>query len=305
MAVKYLRAVILFVGLARGKASRQDTFDEVKNRLKFAFRGLMFLPYTLKWLNFIGKNPMLCTFIERRPRVASKLHRPYMLNSLGVSKRLQLLVQHYNFQCEQMPLALSTALLADEYVVLAKLLGKNDKPYSIILTQRHSFEKEGELSLRVIDEACNNLATLSFSFYEANDVAAVLIGGLQGPPQSRDHTLIKEATKACHGLFPKKLVVEALLDLARQLGIDAVHAVAKEAHIYNHWRYRREFHADYNQFWVELGAEKLNNQLYKLPSAVYHKPLAEVESKKRSEYARRYALLAEISVQMAQTVTAS
>ncbi len=305
MTANYLRAIVLFAGLASGKVSRQDTFDELKNRLKFAFRGLLILPYTLEWLIFLGQNPMLRTFIERRPRIASKLQRPYMLQNMGVGQRLKLLEQHYAFQCTRMPAALCRALLADEDVVLAKLPGKHDRFYSIILTQRHNFEKEGELSLRVTDAACNNLATLTFSFHETGNEMTILIGGLQGPPQSRDHSLIKEATKACHGLFPKKLGIEALLELARQLGIHAVHAVAKEAHIYNHWRYRREFQADYNQFWIALGAEKTSHSFYKLPNPIYHKPLAEVESKKRSEYAKRYALLAEMSAQMAQAVPAS
>lgn len=296
------RATRLFMHLTSGAFSRLDTFDETKNRLKFAARGLMTLPYTLRWLDFIAADAQRLEFVRRRPRIASKLHRPYLMQSMGTARRLAVLIDHYTLQQQRFPAALHARLLADEDVLLATLAGKNDKTYRVILTQKHSFEKEGELSLRMVDAADNALAVTTFSFYMHDRQPALLIGGLQGPRQSRDHAIIKEATKSCHGLFPKKLVVEALMELARRLGIKQIHAVSKEAHIYNHWRYRKDFQADYNTFWQELGAEPLNSSVYTLPEHIYHKPIEEVESKKRAEYTRRYALLADLREQIGTTL---
>lgn len=301
--MNYPRATRLFAQLTSGAFSRLDTFDETKNRLKFAARGLMTLPYTLRWLDFIADEPQRLEFVRRRPRIASKLHRPYLMQSMGTGRRLTVLIDHYTLQQQLFTAPIHARLLADEDIQLALLTGKNDKTYSVVLTQKHSFEKEGELSLRMVDAANNTLAVTTFSLYRHNGQPTLLIGGLQGPRQSRDHAIIKEATKACHGLFPKKLVVEAVMELARRIGIGNVQAVSKEAHIYNHWRYRKDFQADYNTFWQELGATQVDASVYALPEHIHHKPIEEVESKKRAEYTRRYALLADLREQIGGTLT--
>jgi hypothetical protein len=66
-----------------------------------------------------------------------------------------------------------------------------------------------------------------------------LIGGLQGPRKEFGHECIRTATKACHGLFPKRLVLEALTVIAREMGCQQVLAVCKDSHIYSSWRYRK------------------------------------------------------------------
>jgi uncharacterized protein VirK/YbjX len=42
----------------------------------------------------------------------------------------------------------------------------------------------------------------------------LVIGGLQGPRRSVSRDVIKQATRACHGLFPKRVLMEVLFQLA-------------------------------------------------------------------------------------------
>jgi hypothetical protein len=113
---------------------------------------------------------------------------------------------------------------------------------------------------------------------------------LQGPRKEFGHECIRTATKACHGLFPKRLVLEALTVIAREMGCQQVLAVCKDSHIYSSWRYRKEFQADYDSFWLDIGAEKINTEYFRIPFPIPRKPMEEIASKKRSEYNRRYAL---------------
>ncbi|MBM6691467.1 DUF535 family protein, partial [Fusobacterium mortiferum] len=76
------------------------------------------------------------------------------------------------------------------------------------------------------------------------------IGGLQGAKAWVEHDQIQLATKACHGLFPKRLLLEAVCLLAQHFGVSQILAVSNETHIYRSWRYAKKkkdkLHADYD-----------------------------------------------------------
>ncbi|WP_163367113.1 DUF535 family protein, partial [Escherichia coli] len=55
-----------------------------------------------------------------------------------------------------------------------------------------------------------------------------------------------------------------------------------------------QLHADYDQFWLSMGAKPLDSGYFLLPARIARKPLEEVASKKRAEYRRRYQLLDEL-----------
>lgn len=54
------------------------------------------------------------------------------------------------------------------------------------------------------------------------------------------HEHIQLATKACHGLFPKRLLVEAVMTLAGAFPVEQILAVSNATHIYRSWRYRKK-----------------------------------------------------------------
>lgn len=66
----------------------------------------------------------------------------------------------------------------------------------------------------------------------------MFIGGLQGAKWEIPHQEIQNATKACHGLFPKRLVMEAACLFAQRLQVEQIIAVSNETHIYRSLRYR-------------------------------------------------------------------
>lgn len=284
-------SLALFFHLASGRLSDEDGFNQFKHRAKFALRTLLTLPWSGPWLSTLAGDPRLQETLRRYPRLACKLHRPYLHRGLSLAERLQALRDHYQLLAQRLPAPLLEALYRNDDVTLATVSGRNGEAYPLLLKLRHGFDKEGELSLRMVDADGVALATLTFTLTMQANGPALIVGGLQGPRKRHGQEGIKTATRACHGLFPKRLVMDALLRLANSLDMAQVLAVGKDKHIYGSLRYRRDFPADYDAFWETLGATPSACGLHHLPTRIPRKGMEEIASKKRAEYQRRYALL--------------
>lgn len=291
----------LFWRLTTGRFSTRDGFDELKNRLKFAGRGVLTLPSTLRWLDTLAGQEPLYEYLRQSPRLASKLHRPYLYRALDSKGKVEALSAHYLHVVRSFPPAVRDVLLSPASLTLATLEGRDELRFRCTLTHNHTFTKEGELSLQFIDPHDLVLATLTFTICQHGGQTAIVVGGLQGPAKEykqQGNESIRIATKACHGLFPKRLVLEALVSVARHIGCRQILGVCKDAHIYSSWRYRRDFQADYDSFWESLGAERIDRHFFLVPFPIPRKAMEEIASKKRSEYTRRYALLDSLEQQI-------
>lgn len=296
------RPLQLFCQLASGRFSRLDYLDERKNRIKFVLRSLLTPRGTLAWLSFISQRPRLLDYLRQAPRIALKLHRPYQHCALDTQGKLASLKSHYAAVLT-LPEQAREALLSRQNLTLASVEGKDETRFGCRMGHNHYFDKEGELVLQWLEGEDTPLATLTFTVCEQDDKTVIVIGGLQGPHKDYGAEGIKTATKACHGLFPKRLVVEALMVVAEAFKAVEVRAVCKDQHIYSSWRYNRDFQADYDSFWESLGSERADSVFFRLPFPIPRKPMEDIASKKRSEYNRRYALLDDLAAQIRQTLS--
>jgi hypothetical protein len=57
---------------------------------------------------------------------------------------------------------------------------------------------------------------------------------------------------------------------------------------------KEKLHADYNSFWLSVGGEPCIEGHFNLPTRIARKPIDDIASKKRAEYRRCYALLAQL-----------
>lgn len=95
--------------------------------------------------------------------------------------------------------------------------------------------------------------------------------------------------------------MEAACLFAQRLQVEQIIAVSNETHIYRSLRYRDKegkIHADYNAFWESVGGVCDAERHYRLPAQIARKEIAEIASKKRAEYRRRYEMLDAIQPQM-------
>lgn len=185
--------------------------------------------------------------------------------------------------------------LSREGVTLLTLTGKDEQQFTLRLCADAFLDKEGEATLAFCDAQQTVLAEITFTLCQIKGTSTLFIGGLQGAKAVVPHEAIQSATKACHGLFPKRLLVEAAMTLGSAIAVEQIIAVSNSTHIYRSWRYRKKKEgkllADYDGFWLSLGAERADDGNFTLPLVMARKPMEEIASKKRAEYRRRFALL--------------
>ncbi|CCK10230.1 Virulence factor VirK [Cronobacter sakazakii 680] len=258
---------------------------------------------TRRWLSVLARQPMLDALLHAQPGLPCRLHRPWL--SVNVSRKAALAALEYHYQHIErlLPDTLMQGHLTRQGSTLATLSGKNDAQYRLDLAAIADLDKEGETTVIFRDANGVVLAEMTFTLCEVDGQSALFIGGLQGAKAWVEHDQIQLATKACHGLFPKRLLLEAVCLLAQHFGVSQILAVSNETHIYRSWRYAKKkkdkLHADYDSFWESLGGEKDARGLYHMPLQITRKSLEEIASKKRAEYRRRYELLESMTAQIA------
>lgn len=292
----------LFRHLASGMLIPGLAWQNPAYRRKFVLRSLATPFATAKWMSILVRQPCLLQLLNAQPGLPCRLHRPWLSVNISRQTAIDALRWHYQSLMQQLPASVLNGYLSRHGVELATLNGKNDQPYSLRLRADAMLDKEGEATLVFCDAEQTVLAELTFTLCPVEGKNTLYIGGLQGAKAHVDHQLIQSATKACHGLFPKRLLVEAAMAMGEKLGVEQILAVSNHTHIYRNWRYRQKkqdkVHADYDGFWLSLGGEPTARGDYQMPLAMPRKPMEEIASKKRAEYRRRYELLDSLLTQV-------
>ncbi|WP_232100122.1 VirK/YbjX family protein [Lonsdalea populi] len=275
-------------------------------KAKFLLRSLM-LPFpTYYFLGGICAMPCMQRLIKRHPCLPTKIHRPYLHVGLNATERAKAICHHYTFVESLSSQRLHDAFLSESPCRLAEFYGKEGEKFAIV-SSVWRYDKEGETTLQIGMEE-TPLLSLSFSIVNIMGQPAIVIGGLQGKGKQTTRDRIKQATKACHGLFPKRLLVESLLMLANFAGIRRVLAVGDSSHVYQSQRYHRSkkkvLLCSYDAFWTSLDAVPTHDSLYRLPLHIARKPLDELPSNKRAQYKRRYQLIDNLHTQLANNLSA-
>lgn len=285
----------LFQSLASGELTPGLAWQNPSYRRKFMLRSLAAPFSTARLLASLAKQPRLMQMLKVQPGLPCRLHRPWLSVDMSRQKALEALNWHYQTMSNALPATLMNGYLSKQGVTLLTLTGKDEQQFTIRLCADAFLDKEGEATLAFCDHQNTVLAEMTFTLCQHEGKTTLFIGGLQGAKSFVPHELIQGATKACHGLFPKRLLVEAAMTLGTAFPVEQILAVSNATHIYRSWRYRKKKEgkllADYDSFWLSLGGEAQKSGYFQLPLAMARKPMEEIASKKRSEYRRRYELL--------------
>jgi len=284
----------LFQHLVSGALTPGLAWQNPAYRRKFMLRSLLTPLSTAKWMTTLARQPRLLQLLYAQPGLPCRLHRPWLSVNTDRQTAIAALDWHYQRLTQQLPAAVLNGYLSRQGAELAQLTGKDGQVYRIRLRAEAMQDKEGEATLIFCDPQQTVLAELTFTLCHYQGRNTLYIGGLQGAKAHVNHQRIQEATKACHGLFPKRLLVEAAMALGTQLAVQHIVAVSNSTHIYKSLRYRKKkqgkLHADYDSFWLSLGGGHDANGNFALPLTLPRKLMEEIASKKRAEYRRRYAL---------------
>jgi len=285
----------LFVSLVKGEWQPGQSWTHARYRRKFMLRSLVMPFSTARLLNTLVTQPELSTLLTAQPGLPCRIHRPYLAAHLSRKEALNAICFHYKKMSETVPEVILNAHFTEQGFCLAELQGKNDEPYFIYASAVDMQGKEGEVTLNLRNQQQVVLAKITFTFCQYDGKNTLFVGGIQGAKASTPHEAIQTATKGCHGLFPKRVLLETLCTLAKNFAVQQIIAVGNDTHVYRSWRYDKKkkavMRADYDSFWLSMGATLRPDNLFQLPEAIERKPLEEIASRKRAEYRRRYALL--------------
>lgn len=289
---KNITAFSLFWQLFTGKLQPNEFWYEKNYRLKFLSR-MIIAPRTICWLRKLVNYRYFSIYFEGQPNITCKLQRSYLIQGFSQKEKYNALLTHYGLM-EQQKKELVELFYRNKSTQIMQLSGKNESPFFLHSFSYDDYKREGETSFNLSSPEMG-LATITFCFINYNGKRSLFIGGLQGYKDEHDpeaaRNAISKATKELYGLFPKKVLLQALYAVATHVKAEQIVAVSNQTHFYNNWRYNRVIHASYDEFWEMNSGVRDKKNNYILPIYPKQKSLEEIASKKRSEYRKRYELL--------------
>lgn len=243
------------------------------------------------WLRAAASCALLQRVVAARPLILEKPFRPLGAHGMRFGERARLVLDHYAVMHETLPVSVSDRIYLSEGLQWLFAEGR----YALRLADAGPNPKEGELAFYWIDtETGARLTQLSFYLRRGAHGPEIYIGGLQGTMHEDSREWIRAATKACEGLRPKDVVMEALLALAGRVGARRIVAVSRDNHVGRQRHTPREIQCDYEGFWVEYHGVQLPDRNVEVPVRQPERDIAEVPSKKRSAWRRKQAMAAAI-----------
>ncbi|KDP85130.1 hypothetical protein CF70_015690 [Cupriavidus sp. SK-3] len=238
------------------------------------------------WLQAVGSCALMQRVALARPALLERPYRPLGAYGLRFRERMRIVLEHYRILNTLVPLALNERI----YLGGGLECSVGEGRYALHLADSGPNPKEGELAFYWRDTATGVcLSQLSFYLVQGNTGPEIFVGGLQGPMGENSRDLIREATKACEGLRPKDVVMEALLAFAAALDVQRIVGVCRNNHVGRQRHTPREIHCDYEGFWMESGGEPLACGNVAMPVCQPRRDVMELPSKKRSAYRRKLA----------------
>lgn len=292
-----LSVTSLFVKLITDPGCRRGKWQNGHFRWRFYLRSMLYPLTTFRYLRALCALEDAGQLLDVQPALPAKPHRPYLYRGSRVCARARAVLEHYHF-VQGLPENVRRCLLVFRETPLARLEGKGGGVADILCTPC-GFDREGELML-ILRFNGTDVTRLSFSFIRWQGDYVLFVGGLQGPARGESGPeIIRQATRACYGLFPRRVLCEALTVIARVCGLDTVVAVSEENHVFRQLRYfyqkRGRFVARYSECWKSVGGVRQETGVYVLPVPLARKAVGDVCARKRAEYRRRNALLDSIA----------
>lgn len=278
------RALIVTAGMLR----RSSGLASLATMAKYLVRALATWPTATHWARTILANACLRRLARCEPHLLFRMQRPYLRAGLPRDTALRWLREHFEWLSRNWSPAQIRAWRGEGPLRSARLGAGRLARYAIELRLAGArYCKEGELAL-VLTLDDEPLMTAVFTVHGHGAITVLDIGCLQGAPSASES--IRQATRDLAGLRPKQAVLLAVRAFAVRYGIDAIVGVPNDAHVsLARRRTRGRVNTDYDRFWQEMGGVRLSND-YWLTAMPSRRSPADIDSRKRAKYRRRYAL---------------
>lgn len=266
----------------------------LNGQIEFLSLSMLHYMASNKIFNFFGQ-PAFSQFAATYPMLQRKILHRYLHCGMSADKKANAIINHYTFINKYFTNEAIQSMYFGGSIRLLELTIASEL-YTLEMGYSDAFYREGELTLMLIDAEKRRIYSIAFSFLKDKDQNYILIGGMQGPQQTDVSSLqlIKTMTKEMHGLRPRNFMIFVLRTIAVSLGIEKIAAITTDNHISKCHRvaFKRfdPFQADYNGYFEEEGGIR-KGRFFILQSEQKRKSIDLIESKKRSLYKKRYAMM--------------
>jgi hypothetical protein len=304
--ISFLSVAVHSWRLASQAFADERKYYKIKQQCKSFFYALLNPRFASGWFDFL-KSPDFLIVSTHRPRLYFKPFRVYMSIRWTKKHKIKVILDTYRFIMSKGEAFMQVITNRESVEIVSFKLNDNIDSF-LTLGFDNKYRKEGELVFSFkCDELGGVIASAAFSFEEMEGGRWVCrIGCIQGHTKNVAYSS-KAAQKLLHGLRPKSLIVFTVQEFSRQLGLSAVYGAgdAIQAYRRKHAIHIPLLHAikfDYNAFWIESGGEPDSDGWYELPLTPVRKDIHEIKTNKRALYLRRYLLLDDLSLKIADAV---
>lgn len=269
------------------------TLQNLKKRLGMLLHGCRDRERLRDWYALQAGDGALARAIAVQPEMNGILFWPYIHKDWPRARRLEVVARHYEFLQRQ------PCVLADAIRRPVELLAL-DAPVPglrLVLDRPRWFMREGELVLNIFHED-RRLYSAAFTLGGEGEEKVAYVGALQGSNVPEAMQMYREMTHQLHGLRPRDLLMASLKLLCAAIGVRELWAIRGEFRQHNSDYFgrnkRAQVLADYDEVWGEHEGRDLGNGFMAISTQLKERDMANIPSKKRAAYRRRYALLGEL-----------
>ena len=277
---------------------------EVRRYWTFRVRAALHKRKLMELGMFFDSDEVLQDIAETYPFVYEQPTRAFFYCKSNLDSRIRLMREHMTFLKDHLRPEVCRGLYNHQSYMLWEDCPEGEQSLQCELSFDPGQRKEGLLSVMLyFGDAC----LYQMIFWIARDKSgeySLYIGAMQGPNMEGARDIVKKVTKRCHAYRTKNLILYLTQAFARGLGMKHIYAVTNQGYYaMNHVRVDRKLKTDFSEFWLEAGGYKTEDEcFYELPLTESRKTMEEVPTRKRAVYRRRFAMLDEVSKQVAENV---
>lgn len=262
------------------------------HRARFVASAIRHRRLIRSWLEAPGVGGLLSVLRDHHPHMIGIVEWPYLHKDWDVTRRFDAVRGHY-VEVERLAwlqVALDEARLVSD-------LGAVVPGLRVVLDRPKWFMREGELTLNLFlgDE---RIYSLAFLLGRSQGVRTAFIGAVQGRDLEGIEATYRNLTRKLHGARPRDCLLTVLQMVCGAAGVQRVLAVAEDCrhHLHPYFRGKGNFHpsADYDVIWTDRGGHRVAGGFFELPVTAARRAEAEIPSRKRAMYRRRYSMYDEI-----------
>ena len=231
-----------------------------------------------------------------RPSLITCVIHPYLNVDWRFEQKLKKISEHYRLLSGRLGVL---RFAPPASIVLADV----GEAIQIRLHQLACFEHEGELTISLFGND-QRLYSLTFMLGQIGQDLIAYAGGLQGLRSPEAIEIYRSLTRRMHGLRPRDLLVTAFRSLCSSLGVARIMAVSDRKRICSNSYHspKEQIFSSYDSAWIECGGIAMDDAFFELSPQIQQRSSADIPSRKRAQYRRRYAMIDAVLQQIGDAV---